>query len=89
MSQAPHVCSADPRGLEHLQAMSTGLPSPPHPPRDQQGPEVNGAVAAMPAAREPSSAATPRWAPSPQLSRREILLVALAGVLLAVLRPGR
>jgi hypothetical protein len=32
-----------------------------------------------------ASARTPRWAPSPQLPRREIALVALAGVLLAVL----
>jgi hypothetical protein len=66
--------------------MSTGLPSPPHTPQDPQGPEANGAVPAVPASREPDSVSTaPHWAASPRLAWREIALVALAGVLLAVL----
>ncbi|HEY4996805.1 MAG TPA: hypothetical protein VII03_02345, partial [Solirubrobacteraceae bacterium] len=64
--------------------MSTGLPSPPHTPRGSSGPPANGAVPAEETAHAPAHAG-PRWAPSPRLAGRELLLVAVAGVLLAVL----
>ena len=62
--------------------MSTGLPSP-HPGRRSAG--RRRAVSAAAASIRPASGAQPRWAPSPALGWREIALVALAGVLLAVL----
>jgi hypothetical protein len=70
--------------------MSTGLPSPPRTPSGS--PEPAGSTAAERSrarreAREGASAptSTGRWAPSPSFSAREILLVALGAVLLAVL----
>jgi hypothetical protein len=87
MSQAPPVCCADPRGTEHQQTVSTGLPSPP---RTQSGsPQPTGAVGAAHADTPPAATgqrrAAGRWAPSPSFSARELLLAALAGILLAVL----
>jgi hypothetical protein len=93
MQQAPPVCCGDLRGFEHQIAshrMSTGLPSPPRAPFaspvSSDAPEANGS-----GEREHAGAAgTPerpagRWAPSPTFTRREIVLAALAAVLLAVL----
>jgi hypothetical protein len=72
--------------------MSTGLPSPPRPSADTPGatPAPVSGDAAQPAeasghARTRAGAHPRRWAPSPTLSRREIALAALAGVLLAIL----
>ncbi|HEX7610447.1 MAG TPA: hypothetical protein VF380_07230, partial [Solirubrobacteraceae bacterium] len=70
--------------------MSTGLPSPPRTPSGS--PEPAGSTAAERSrarnearAGDPTPAATGRWAPSPRFSARELLLVALGGILLAVL----
>src|SRR5580692_9138575 len=86
MSQAAHVCCADPRAREHQQLLSTGLPSPPHVPAASAGQsDTNGVahtkaqVGARPRAR------LERWAASPTFTRAEIALVALAGLLLAIL----
>jgi hypothetical protein len=85
MSKAAHVCCADPRGLEHLQTMSTGLPSPPHtPPPASSRSAAEGSGAAAQGATA-TAAGTGRWAPSPRIAGREIALVALTGVLLALL----
>ena len=86
MSQAPPVCSADPRSLEHLQTMSTGLPSLPRTPYGSSAHAGPGGVARD--GRSAEDAHLPRagrWAASPSFSRREVALVVLAGVLLAVL----
>ncbi len=72
--------------------MSTGLPSPPRTSADTPGgaPAPAPGDGARPAeasghARTRADAHPGRWAPSPTLSRREIALAALAGVLLAIL----
>jgi hypothetical protein len=68
--------------------MSTGLPSPPRPSADTPvpAPADGGAAAVTPAeATGQTAARAGRWAPSPTLSRREIAVVVLAGVLLAIL----
>jgi hypothetical protein len=71
--------------------MSTGLPSPPRTPAgtpDQAGdPSAQQPAPAVPSASaRPSSAVASRnWRPSPKLSGRELLLVALAGIVLALL----
>ncbi len=88
MSQAPPVCCPDPRGPEHQQTVSTGLPSPPRtPPGSSEPPGTDAAACAAKGvrARERSAPAPGRWVPSPAFSPREIALVALAGVLLAVI----
>jgi hypothetical protein len=98
MSYAPPLCCADPRGPEHQQAMSSGLPGPPRTPLGSPTPPGADGVAhaetqAHPQASEPPNrqasepprARAVRWAPSPTFSAAEIALVALAGVLLAVL----
>src|ERR1700753_2806153 len=77
------VCCADPLGPRHPQAVSTGLPSPPSSPPGSAGPDTANP---SPAPAAPEEVAAPsRWADSPSFSRREVLLVALAGVLLALL----
>jgi hypothetical protein len=88
MQQAAPLCCADPRGFEQQQAMSAGLPSPPRTPSGSYEPAgVEGVThtraQAQPAAGQGS--ARPRWAPSPTFARFEIALVALAGLLLAIL----
>jgi hypothetical protein len=68
--------------------MSTGLPSPPRTSADAPvtTPGDDGAPVATPApAPKQAARDARRWAPSPTLSRREIALAALAGVLLAIL----
>ncbi len=68
--------------------MSTGLPSPPRTSADATAPArgAGGAPVVVPAQGPEQASAHPgRWAPSPTLSRREIALAALAGVLLAIL----
>jgi hypothetical protein len=64
--------------------MSTGVPSPPRTPPGSSEPTGAGAVA-----REHDAASarvrSSRWAASPSLGRTEVLWVALAGVLLAIL----
>jgi hypothetical protein len=68
--------------------MSTGLPSPPRPSADTPAPALGdgGGAAVTPAeATGEAGVRAGRWAPSPTLSRREIALVVLAGVLLAIL----
>jgi hypothetical protein len=68
--------------------VSAGPPSLPSTAPGSGEPSVNGrtgsipspAIAAGATSREPS-----RWAPSPSFTRREVLLVVLAGVLLAIL----
>jgi hypothetical protein len=90
MQQVPALCCANLRGRPHQtigNPMSTGLPSPPR---------SRFASPAVPddARRAPASRQTPaandsvggrRWAPSPTFTAAEIAIVALAGVLLAVL----
>ena len=68
--------------------MSTGLPSPPRTPPGSpaaQGQAPATSVPATASARGDAARAESRWAPSPSFSAREIALVALAGVLLAVI----
>jgi hypothetical protein len=73
---------------EHEHATGTPIPSPPRtPPAGEQQPSHDGAPRA---ARPALGAGRPRlaaraWAPSPSLPARELWLVALAGVLLAIL----
>jgi hypothetical protein len=81
MSQAARVCCADPRARDHKKTMSTGLPSPARTPPDP--PEVTREGKPVGGPAEPQRGA--RWAPSPTFARREILLVALSGLLLAIL----
>ncbi len=68
--------------------MSTGLPSPPRTPPASAEPAEQAGTArerARAQARSGGSTGRARWAPSPSLSAREILLAALGGVLLAVI----
>jgi hypothetical protein len=68
--------------------MSTGLPSPPHTPPGSPAPPGSSAAsgAADGSARARAAAAPPqRWAPSPTFGRHEILLAAIAGVVLALI----
>jgi hypothetical protein len=101
MAQVARVDCPDPRGPEHQQAVSSGLPSPPRTPPGS--PDPAGTRGALPevapgrapreritgrtrtARRPPAAPAAGRWAPSPSLDRTELMLVALAGVLLAVI----
>jgi hypothetical protein len=86
MQQAAPVCCADPRGPEHTQTMSTGLPSPPRtPPASPEPVDGDGATRAVTQPATDSLARTGRWAPSPTITRGEVALVALAGLLLAIL----
>jgi hypothetical protein len=85
MSSAAGVCCADPRGLKHQQTMSTGLPSPP---RTHAGSSQLAGVEQARTGEESPTASDPRtarWAPSPSFGRAEVLWVALAGVLLALI----
>jgi hypothetical protein len=88
MQRAAPVCCADPRGSEHKQTMSTGLPSPPRTPPGSTEP-AGGERAASSEQRLQATAGSEagigRWAASPSLTRREIALVALSGLLLAIL----
>ncbi len=63
--------------------MSTGLPSLPRTYGSSEQGEPRARWDSKDIAREPSS--TGRWLPSPSFSRREIALVVLSGVLLALL----
>jgi hypothetical protein len=81
MSQAAPVCCADPRARDHKQTMSTGLPSPARTPPDPTDISRQGA----PADGTPDRERHGRWASSPTLPRTEIALVALSGLLLAIL----
>ncbi len=73
--------------------MSTGLPSPPRtPPGSPETPGDNRvrradqpAPASTAGAASADAASAGRWAPSPSLPRSEIALVALSGLLLAIL----
>src|SRR5665213_3237359 len=71
--------------------MSTGLPSPPHtPPPSTSSTDVAGTPGERrdgQAETQPNQAQTQpgRWAPSPTIARRELWIVALSGVLLAIL----
>ena len=72
--------------------MSTGLPSPPRTSADtaRGTPTSDPGDGAQPVeapgqARTRAGARSGRWVPSPTLSRREVALAALAGVLLAIL----
>jgi hypothetical protein len=81
MSQAAPVCCADPRARDHKQTMSTGLPSPARTPPDSSEPACESGPTDTPAERQRGV----RWAPSPTFARGEIALVALSGLLLAIL----
>src|SRR5271154_5218006 len=91
MSQAAPVCCPDPLGPDHKQTMSTGLPSPPRTPPGSSEPPSNDGVRRREGrltggrSNSTSSRSPTRWAPSPAFTRRELLLVALAGGLLAVI----
>ncbi len=65
--------------------MSTGLPSPPHTPPEADAPAGAGHVASAGTPEQSAAARRGRWAPSPSFTRAEIALVALAGLLLAIL----
>jgi hypothetical protein len=87
MSSTAAVCCADPSGPEHQQTMSTGLPSPPRTPPGS--PELSGVEDAcsdgLSPAAPPPDARPARWARSPELRAGELALIALAGVVLAVI----
>jgi len=86
MQQPAPVCCADPRGPEHKQTMSTGLPSPPRTPPESPEP-LDGDRAAHVVTPPPADAIarSGRWATSPTITRAEVALVALTGLLLAIL----
>ncbi len=68
--------------------MSAGPPSLPSTAPGSGEPSVNGTTGSIPSpaiAQGASSREPARWAPSPSFTRREVLLVILAGVLLAIL----
>ncbi len=81
------VCCADPRGPQHKQTMSTGLPSPPRTPPGSPEPSGNGSGARADGrkASPPRASGGERWAASPVIGLAEIAWVALAAVLLAVI----
>jgi hypothetical protein len=81
MSQAAHVCCADPRGSRHPQTVSTGLPSPTSTPPGSAQPRSADTSTRPLSGRLAGS----RWNPSPSLTRKEIGLVVLSGILLAIL----
>jgi hypothetical protein len=81
MSQAAPVCCADPRARDHKKTMSTGLPTPARTSPDP--PEATREAMPVDGSAEPKHHA--RWAPSPTFTRREIALVTLSGLLLAIL----
>jgi hypothetical protein len=88
MSQAAAVCCADPRAREHQELMSTGLPSlPDTPPQAGEQSSTNGVASTRVQAGADTHAhrRPDRWAASPTFTPREITLVALAGLLLAIL----
>ena len=86
MSQAAHVCCADPRAREHQQLLSTGLPSPPHAPAAAAGQSgTNGVAHTKAQAGTRRHARLERWTASPTFTRTEIAVAALAGLLLAIL----
>jgi len=90
MQRAPPVCCADPRGPQHqpiLNAgMSTGLPSPPRtPPGSPEPPPIDRVARAEDHAPASAGGRAERWAASPTFARGEIALVALGGLLLAIL----
>jgi hypothetical protein len=86
MQQAAPVCCADPRGPEHTQTMSTGLPSPPRtPPGTPEALDGDGAARVVTQPAADAFIRTGRWAPSPTITRGEVALVSLAGLLLAIL----
>jgi hypothetical protein len=66
--------------------MSTGLPSPPRTSADTPAPgDGGGAVETSVQAPARAGRAAGRWAPSPTLGRREISIVVVVGVLVAIL----
>ncbi len=68
--------------------MSTGLPSPPRdPPGTPASPGLNGAGRTGQETQHQDERARrrPRWAASPEIHRKEVLLVALSGLVLAIL----
>src|SRR5690348_4372428 len=99
MAQAAPVCCADPSAPRKPPVVSTGLPSPASSPADRPAPPDSavapggasgarggGASGEQTAAGRPAAApAGRRWAPSPSFTVRELVLVALGGVFLAVL----
>src|SRR5271167_4003101 len=90
MSKAAGVCCADPRGPRHEHTMSTGVPSPSRTPPGSPEPRGAGEIARANGAAGLAEHAAPAtrpgdWAPSPRLSRAELLWVVLAGIALAVL----
>jgi hypothetical protein len=86
MQQAAPVCCADPRGTEHKQTMSTGLPSPPRtPPASPEPPDGDRAALVVTQPAADAVIRTGRWALSPTIARGEVALVSLAGLLLAIL----
>ncbi len=97
MAQVPPVCCADPSAHRKPFLVSTGLPSPPSSPADPAPPEqapsegvppaapgAEGTAEHAPGADAPGASAR-RWAPSPSLGGREIALVCLGAVALAIL----
>jgi len=66
--------------------MSTGLPSPPRtPPGSPEHPPIDRVARADTQSLPSAGARANRWAPSPTFARGEIVLVALAGLVLAIL----
>src|SRR5205807_4325495 len=85
MARPAPVCCRDTRGQLHQQALSTGLPSPPRDPSasaDASGGTLRGRPGRISGSR--GAVATQRWAPSPAIGGRELVLLALASVVLAV-----
>src|SRR6185312_13420333 len=76
------VCCPDPRRTDTHGAMSAKVPSP-----SRATPEQFRASSApaVPVTGSAGASRAARWAPSPEISRAELLWVILAGIALAVL----
>lgn len=85
MSQAAPVCCADPRGLRHQQTLSTGLPSLPSTPSGSEKPRATRTRLSSEGIGLTSRLRATAWKPSPTFTGREIAVVVMSGILLAVL----
>jgi hypothetical protein len=85
MSQAAPVCCADPRGLRHQQTLSTGLPSLPSTPSGSEKPRSTRTRLSSEGTGLTGRLRATAWKPSPTFTGREIAVVVMSGILLAVL----
>ncbi len=87
MAQVAPLCCGDPSGERHQRAVSSG-PQSPTAHADSAPPSNNGARTSERPRRArtgPRLPAARHWAPSPAIGARELVVVCLAGIALAVL----